>query len=198
MRALLRPAIALVSLFALLTGVLYPLAITGIANAVFPAQARGSVIQRHGRAVGSRLIGQAFAGDRYLIGRPSATSVVPYNAAASSGSNLGPTNPVLDSLVRARAVEVRTREQLDAGAPVPVDLLTASGSGLDPHIAPASAALQVPRIARTRGMASDSVSAVIARATTARLWGMVGEARVNVLVVNLLLDGASASSLGRP
>lgn len=198
MRALLRPASVLIALFTLITGVLYPLAITGIVNLAFPSQAHGSVITRDDRAIGSRLVGQAFAGERYLIGRPSATSVVPYNAAASSGSNLGPTNPTLDSLVHARAADVRAREGLSESAPIPADLLTASGSGLDPHISPASAALQITRIARARGIAPDSVTAVIARASTGRLWGIVGEPRVNVLVVNLLLDGAPASSLGLP
>lgn len=198
MRALLRPAVALLLLFTVVTGVVYPLAVTLVARTAFADQSRGSAIAINGRDIGSRLVGQSFTAAGYLHGRPSATGPMPYNAGASSGSNLGPANPVLDSLVHARAAQVRAANTLPNSAPVPVDLLTASGSGLDPHISPAAAALQVPRIARSRGLTPDSVAAIVAYATTGRLWGVVGEPRVNVLFVNLLLDGAPASSLGAP
>lgn len=198
MRSLLRSSATLLLLLTLITGVLYPLVVTGASRVLFPAQSRGGVITVGGRDVGAVSLGQAFRRDRYLIGRPSATSPIAYNGAASSGSNLGPTSAVLDSLVRTRIAEVRAREHLDATVTVPVDLVTASGSGLDPHISPASAAIQTARIAHARGISDDSVRRIVARATTPRLWGVVGEGRVNVLLVNLLLNGAPASSIPLP
>ncbi|MCA0374022.1 MAG: potassium-transporting ATPase subunit KdpC [Gemmatimonadetes bacterium] len=198
MRALLRPSAGFLLLATLCTGVLYPLVVRGMAALLFADAATGSVLTVRDRAVGSRLIGQPFTGDGWLIGRPSATGPTPYNSAASSGSNLGPTHPLLDSLVHARAAAVRAREGLADTVRIPVDLLTASASGLDPHISPAAAALQVTRIARVRALPVDSVRAIIQRATTGRLWGVFGEPRVNVLHTNLLLDGAWASSLGHP
>jgi potassium-transporting ATPase KdpC subunit len=195
MRAHLRPAFMLLLVFTALLGIAYPLATTGIAQLLFPSQAHGSLIAVDGRNVGSTLVGQAFPDSGWLVGRPAATST-PYDARSSAGSNLGPTSPTLDSLVRARAQQVREREGLAADQPVPVDLVTASGSGLDPHLSPASALLQVPRIARIRGIPEDSVRAVLARATSARTLGVFGEARVNVLYANLLLDGKSVERPG--
>jgi len=190
MRAQLRPALMLLLVFTALTGLAYPLATTGIAQLLFPSQAHGSLIAVDGRRVGSALVGQAFPDSGWLVGRPSATST-PYDARSSAGSNLGPTSPTLDSLVRARVEAVREREGLAADQPIPVDLVTASGSGLDPHLSPASALLQVPRIARIRGIPEDSVRAILARATSPRALGVLGEARVNVLYANLLLGGKS-------
>lgn len=189
MRSHLRPALGLLLVLTVLTGGVYPAIVTAIARVAFPVQASGSVIVAGDTAVGSRFVGQPFAGERYLHGRPSATSARPYDGAASSGSNLGPTNPTLDSLVRARAAAVRAAEGLAPDAPVPVDLLTASGSGLDPHLSPAAARLQATRIARARGLAPDSVLRVVDAATAPRWLGVAGEPRVNVLLVNLLLDG---------
>ncbi len=189
MRAHLRPALGLLLVFTLVTGVAYPALVTGLASVFMPAQATGSVLSGPSGALGSRLLGQSFTGPRHLHGRPSATAAVPYDGAASSGSNLGPTNPVLDSLVRARAAAVRAAQGLSADAAIPVDLLTGSGSGLDPHVSPAAAALQAPRIARARGITTDSVSRVLAVATADRWLGLVGEPRVHVLLANLLLDG---------
>jgi K+-transporting ATPase ATPase C chain len=185
----LRPAAGLLLLATLVTGGLYPAVITAVAASALPTQATGSLLVVDGTAVGSSWLGQPFADARHLHGRPSATSARPYDGASSAGSNLGPTNPTLDSLVRARVAERRAIEGLDAGAAVPVDLVTASGSGLDPHISSAAARLQIPRIARTRGLPPDSVARVLAAATAPRWLGLVGEPRVNVLLANLLLDG---------
>ncbi|MCU0625332.1 MAG: potassium-transporting ATPase subunit KdpC [Gemmatimonadaceae bacterium] len=189
MREQLRPAVVLLALMTLVTGAIYPALVTGIARLAFPWQATGSVLTVGGRAVGSALLGQPFSGDRHLIGRPSATGPVPYNGASSSGSNLGPVNPALDSLVRARVALVRAREGLAPDARIPADLVTASGSGLDPHLSPAAAALQAPRIARARGIPVDSVLGILRRAEAPRWLGLVGERRVTVLRANLLLDG---------
>ena len=189
MRAHLRPAFGLLLAATVVTGGLYPAVVTGVAATVTPRQASGSVVLVDGRPVGSRLLGQPFTAPAYLHGRPSATAAHPYDGGASSGSNLGPTNPVLDSAVRSRAAERRRIEGLAADAPVPVDLVTASASGLDPHVSPAAARLQVARIARARGLSPDSVARMIAAATAPRWLGLVGEPRVNVLLVNLLLDG---------
>ena len=183
----LRPAIVLVATLTLLTGVVYPLAVTGVARLAFPRQAGGSLIVRDGRVVGSRLIGQAFDDPRFFWGRPSATGPVAYHAAASSGSNLGPLNPALHDAVAARIAALRAADSTATG-PVPVDLVTASGSGLDPHISPAAAAYQVTRVARSRGLEPAAVRALVAKHTEGRAFGLLGEPRVNVLELNLALD----------
>ena len=192
MIAQLRPALTSLLLLTLITGVAYPLLITGVAQAVFPYQANGSLIVRDGTVVGSALIGQPFDDPRYFWGRPSATSPFPYNAAASSGSNLSPTSPALVAAVQARVDALRAA---DPGNPasVPVDLVTASASGLDPHVSPAAALYQASRVARARRMAPEAVRALVERHVEGRLLGMLGEPRVNVLALNLALDGR-----GRP
>lgn len=190
MRSLLRPALAFVALMTLLTGVLYPVVITGLAQLFFPTQANGSLVEVNGMARGSRLIGQPFSAPGYLWSRPSATGPTPYNGAASSGSNQGPSNPALHDAVAARIAALRAADST-LSRPVPVDLVTASGSGLDPHVSVAAAAVQVPRIARARGMTPEAVQAVIAAHTEGRFLGVFGEPRVNVLLVNLAFDGAA-------
>lgn len=183
----LRPAVVMLVALSLITGVAYPLVVTGVARLAFPKQAGGSLIVRDGRVVGSRLVGQAFDDPRFFWGRPSATSPAPYNAAASSGSNLGPLNPALTEAVRARIAALRAADSTATG-PVPVDLVTASGSGLDPHISPAAAEYQVARVARARGMTPDAVRTLVARHTEGRTFGLLGEPRVNVLELNLALE----------
>src|SRR5262249_16699464 len=178
-------AILMVVVLSLITGVIYPLAVTGIAQIFFPAQAQGSLIVRGGRVVGSRWIGQEFSAPRYFWGRLSATSP-PYNAGASSGSNLGPLNPALIDAARARIAASRAAARTGPG-PVPVDPVTASGSGLDPHISLAAAEYQVPRVARARGLAPDSLRRIVAEHTSSRLFGAIGEPVVNVLELNLAL-----------
>ncbi|MCU0224816.1 MAG: potassium-transporting ATPase subunit KdpC [Acidobacteria bacterium] len=177
---------------AIVTGVIYPLVVTGIGRLVFPRAAAGSLIERDGRVVGSRLIGQPFDDPRYFWGRPSATGPIAYNAAASAGSNLGPTNPARIEAVRARVEALRAADPGQA-APIPIDLVTASGSGLDPDISPAAAAFQVPRVARSRGLDEDIVRQVVAAATRERDLGLLGEPRVNVLALNLALDERDAA-----
>ena len=183
-----KPALILFLLLTLLTGALYPLVVTGIAQLVFPAQANGSLIVRNGQTVGSTLIGQQFDGPQYFWGRLSATGPFPYNAAASSGSNLGPTNPALINAVRARVDALHAADPGNT-LPIPVDLVTASGSGLDPHISVATAYYQVTRVARLRGMSEAAVTALVNQYTEGRQLGFLGEPRVNVLLLNLALDG---------
>ena len=170
-----------------LTGILYPLAITGIAQVIFPHQANGSLILRNGQVVGSALIGQEFSDPKYFWGRLSATSDHPYDAAASSGSNLGPTNPALIQEVQARLKALHDADPTNA-RPVPVDLVTSSASGLDPNISIAAAQYQAPRVARLRGLPLAQVTALIAQYTQGRTFGILGEPRVNVLELNLALD----------
>jgi K+-transporting ATPase ATPase C chain len=193
LRSLLRPALVLSGLLSLLTGVIYPLLVTAVAQVAFTHQANGSVIIRNGQAVGSELIGQSFDRPEYFWGRPSATSTTPYNAfdaaslTASSGSNLGPLSATLNRLVQARVNALRAADPTNT-APIPVDLVTASGSGLDPHISLAAALYQLPRVAKARGMDTAAVRALIDRYTEGRQLGILGEVRVNVLELNLALD----------
>jgi K+-transporting ATPase ATPase C chain len=185
--ASIRPALVLFLLLTLLTGVVHPLVVTGLAQLVFPHQAAGSILTRDGRAVGSRLIGQSFSDPRYFWSRPSATTPQPYNATASTGSNLGPLNPQLIDAIKARVTALRAADPTNS-APVPIDLVTAAGSGLDPEISAAAADYQAARVARARGLALERVQALIAQHTEGRLLGVLGEPRVNVLELNLALD----------
>jgi len=187
MQSELRPALVILLLLSLFTGVLYPLAVTGIGQLAFPREANGSLILHQGKAVGSRLIGQAFSDPKYFWPRPSATSPLPYNAAASSGSNQGPQNPALAQAVQGRIAALRAAGGR-ADEPVPADLVTASGSGLDPHISPAAALYQVGRVAQVRGIPEDEVRTLIAEHTEGRQLGVLGEPRVEVLRLNLALD----------
>lgn len=191
MRTQIRPTLVSLALLILVAGLVYPLLVTAIAQGVMPRQANGSLILRNGLPVGSELIGQAFDDPRYFWGRPSATAPVPYNAAASSGSNLGPSNDALVEAVRARIDALQAAQAafgLDAAAPIPVDLVTASGSGLDPHISPAAAAYQAPRVAQARGLTEEQVRSLVDQYTEGRQLGLLGEPRVNVLKLNLALD----------
>ena len=192
---IVRPAIVSLIIFTIITGVLYPLLITGIAQVVFPHQANGSLIKdKNGNVIGSELIGQEFSDPAYFWGRLSATGPVPYNAAASSGSNYGPLNPALigeDGLVQTRIAALHAADAsagVENSLPIPVDLVTASGSGLDPHISPASAHYQVARIAALRGVEVGAVETLVNEFTEARTWQLLGEPRVNVLRLNLALD----------
>jgi len=201
----LKPAFVMLLGLTALTGVAYPLLVTGIAQGVFPDAANGSLIEQNGKVVGSALIGQPFSDPKYFWGRPSATGPVPprmgdagvvsaealttplpYNAAASSGSNQGPLNPALEDAVKARIAALKAADPGQT-APIPVDLVTASASGLDPHISPAAAAWQAPRIARMRGLSIDSVRGLVEKHTEGRQFGVLGETRVNVLQLNLAL-----------
>jgi K+-transporting ATPase ATPase C chain len=184
----LRPVVVVLALLTLITGVLYPAVVTAIAQIVFPHQANGNLIERSGQIVGSELIGQPFDAPKYFWGRFSATAPFPYNAAASSGSNYGPTNPALEEAVKAR---IEALQAADPGntQPIPVDLVTASGSGLDPHISVAAALYQVSRVARARGLSEEQVRELVDQYTEGRQFGILGEPRVNVLKLNLALDG---------
>ena len=184
-----RPALAALLIFTLITGVLYPLAVTGLAQLLFPHAANGSLIVAGGKPVGSELIGQPFSDPKYFWGRPSATSPFPYNAGASSGSNQGPLNPALAEAVAARIKTLQGADP-DNKRPIPVDLVTASASGLDPHISPAAADYQVSRVAKVRKIAPDRVRALVREHTEERQLGVLGEPRVSVLKLNLALDAA--------
>jgi K+-transporting ATPase ATPase C chain len=184
----LKPAVILFVLLTVLTGVIYPAVVTGLAQLLFPTQANGSLIKDSAdKPTGSRLIGQPFSSPDHFWGRPSATGPFPYNAGASSGSNLGPTNPALVDAVKAR-IEALKAADPDNKAPVPVDLITASGSGLDPHISPAAADYQVHRVSKARNMKPEKLRALVASNTESRQFGFLGEPRVNVLTLNLALD----------
>jgi K+-transporting ATPase ATPase C chain len=185
--ASLRPALVLFLLLTVLTGFLYPLVVTGVAQLLFPARAAGSIVTRDGHAVGSRLIGQSFSDPKYFWSRPSATTPQPYNGTASTGSNLGPLNPALRDAIKARVAALRAADPGNS-APVPIDLVTASGSGLDPEISLAAANYQAARVARARGLAPERVQALIAQHAKGTLLGVLGEPRVNVLELNLALD----------
>lgn len=189
MNTLIRPALSLFVLLSLVTGLAYPLAVTGVARVLFPLQAAGSLVQHEGRAVGSSLIGQGFVKPGYFWSRPSATSPA-YNAAGSSGSNLGPLNPALKEAVAQRIAALKKAGPVGEG-PVPADLVTASASGLDPHISPAAAAWQIPRVAQARGLTADHVRELVRRHTEDRQLGFLGEPRVDVLALNLALDQAT-------
>lgn len=186
MNKILRPAIVLFVALSAVTGIVYPLAVTGIAKAVFPAQAAGSLIEAGGKTVGSALIGQNFSDPKNFWGRPSATSPMAYNAANSSGSNQGPLNPALIDAVKGRIAALQAADP-ENKQPIPVDLVTASASGLDPHISVAAAHYQASRIARLRGLSAAQVDALIAQQTEGQLLGFIGEPRVNVLALNLAL-----------
>lgn len=194
MGKMFRQAFVLLLLLTAITGLAYPLAVTGIAQLAFPHQANGSMVLRNGKPIGSALIGQQFTDPKYFWGRPSATTPQPYNGTASGGSNLGPGNSALTDAVRQRIAALRAADPGN-DAPVPVDLVTASGSGLDPEISPAAAQYQVDRVARARGMSPVEVRTLVARYTTGRQFGVLGEPRVNVLELNLALD---AQPLARP
>jgi K+-transporting ATPase ATPase C chain len=196
LKILRQSLIALVAL-TVITGIIYPLAVTGIAAGVFPHKSSGSLIVQNGKAVGSALIGQSFSDPKYFWSRPSATASEPYNGAASSGSNLGPTNPVLLQAVEERIAALRAADPGNT-LPAPVDLVTASGSGLDPDISPAAAYYQAARVARARGLTLAEVEGLIASFTKGRQLGLLGDPRVNVVQLNLALDSLATSGANPP
>ena len=187
MNTILRPAVTFFAAFTLLTGGIYPLVVTVLAQVMFPAQANGSLLMDGDQIVGSALVGQPFSEPRYFWGRPSATLPAPYNAAASSGSNLGPTSAILNVAVEERIAALRTADPGN-DAPIPVDLVTASASGLDPHISLAAALYQLPRVARARGVDAAQLRPLLDAASEGRQFGILGEARVNVLKLNRMLE----------
>ena len=187
MSSLLRPAIVLFLILTVITGIAYPLVVTGIAQVAFPSQAGGSLIVRDGKPIGSRLIGQSFSDPKYFWSRPSATSPQAYNGVASTGSNLGPLNPALTDAVKSRIDALHAADPTNT-APVPVDLVTASGSGLDPDISVAAANYQAARVANARGLKPEAVRALIASHAEGKFLGVIGEPRINVLELNLALD----------
>jgi len=195
----IRPAIVFIIALTVITGLVYPMVMTGIAGVIFPNKAQGSLIEKDGKVIGSSLIGQVFTDDKYFHGRPSATNApdpkdstktvdAPYNASNSMGSNLGPTNKALIERVKG---DVETLKKENASSPVPIDLVTTSGSGLDPHISPEAALFQVPRVAKARNMTEDRVRQLVSERTEGRFLGLLGEPRVNVLTLNLALDEAA-------
>lgn len=192
-----RPTLVLFTALSLLTGLAYPTLVTGLAQAAFPAQARGSLVLRQGQPVGSALIGQAFSEPGHFWGRPSATGPMSHNAGASSGSNLGPSNPALREAVLARVAALRAADPGQT-APVPIDLVTTSGSGLDPHVSRAAADYQVGRVARARGLGVDQVKALVADHSEGAWLGFLGEPRVNVLALNLALDALAPQATKAP
>ena len=189
MTSTLRPALVTFAVLTALTGIAYPLVVTGIGQAAFPGQAAGSLVLRDGKPVGSSLIGQNFGDPKYVWGRPSATGPQPYNASNSSGSNQGPLNPALTDAVKGRIEALRAADPGNT-APVPIDLVTASASGLDPHISVAAATFQAARVAKARSLPVAQVQQLIDKHTEVRLFGFLGEPRVNVLLLNLSLDAA--------
>ena len=189
MKTLLRPALSLFVLLTVITGIAYPLVVTGIAKVAFPEAANGSLIVKDGKAVGSRLIGQNFTDPKYFWGRPSATGPMPYNASASSGSNQGPLNPALVEAVKGRIDAMKAADQ-DNTRPIPADLVTASASGLDPQISPAAAEYQIERVAKARQIDPSVIKTMLAKNTEGRQWALFGEPRVNVLELNMALDSS--------
>jgi K+-transporting ATPase ATPase C chain len=185
---MIRNSLMSILLFTVITGLIYPLAVTGLAQVIFPSQANGSVITKNGKAIGSKLIGQQFEDPKYFWGRLSATGPYPYNGGSSSGSNLGQNNPALLTAVQARIDALRAADPGN-DAKIPVDLVTASGSGLDPHMSQAAAEYQINRVAKTRGLDQTSIHTLIAKHTQGRWLGLIGEPVVNVLELNLALDG---------
>jgi K+-transporting ATPase ATPase C chain len=183
-------------LLTVITGLAYPLLVTGIAQLAFPAKANGSLLKREGKTVGSELIGQPFSDPKYFWSRVSATSPFPYNAGSSGGSNLGPLNPALLDEVQGRIADLKKADSLN-NSRIPVDLVTSSSSGLDPDISPAAAAYQVPRVARVRGLSEDRVRALVEASTAGRTLGILGEPRVNVLNLNLALDESASTTGGK-
>jgi K+-transporting ATPase ATPase C chain len=193
MKNILRPVVVLFAALTVVTGLVYPVVVTAVAHAAFPHEANGSLIEKDGKAVGSELLGQQFDAPSYFWGRLSATSPNPYNPQASGGSNLGPTNPALADEVKGRISALHDADPTNA-APIPVDLVTSSGSGLDPEISPAAAAYQIDRVAKARKLSPNDVDALVQRATSGRQFGILGEARVNVLKLNLALDELKPAS----